>query len=202
MRPLVIGADPFPPYIYEDENNYISGSEAKTLKTIVDKMGYKTEFLIKDWSAIVEMFRDGDIDLIPLVQKTPERERSYYFSKKYKDNVTSIVTFKSNTDSYRNMKDLFKENGKLAVIKNYQYGDIIDKIDEKHKVTFNSLEEILNAVNDGKVSFGVTDLGVFRYLNKENKYSNIKVLDTLNFNRPLYVIFNDKSIRDKFNNYL
>lgn len=202
MKSLVIGADPFPPYIYEDSNKNICGSEAEKLKGILQKMGYKAEFEIQEWSTVEKMFENGDIDLIPLVQKTPEREKHYYFSKKYKDNITSIITHKDNTNSYKNVNELFKNGSKLAVIDNYQYGDVIDKIDKKHKIAFSSLEEILSAVNDGKVSFGVTDLGVFRYLNKHNEFSNIKVIDNLNFNRPLYVMFNDKSIRDEFNRYL
>ncbi len=61
---------------------------------------------------------------------------------------------------------------------------------------------MLKAVNDGEVEFGVVDLGVFNYMNKDNIYDNIKIIDSLNFNRPLYVAFNDESLRDKFNTYI
>lgn len=201
MNLLKIGADPFPPYQYIDKNGRIDGSDYKMVKSIIDKMGYQAKYLIKEWSVIEKMFNEKEIDIVFQVQKTLEREKRWYFSEKFRDAVTSIITSLDNTN-YHTINDLLVEHDKLGVISNYQYGDIIDSIDTRKKVYFKSLEELLEHVNNGKVAFGVVDLGVYNYVNKDNIYTNIKIIDSLNFNRPLYVAFNDRSLRDEFNIYL
>lgn len=201
MKTLVIGADPFPPYQYIDENGNVCGSDYDTIKSVIDKIGYEAKYIIEEWSLIEKMFNEKNIDIVFQVQKTPEREKFWYLSEKLRDAVTSIATSLDNIN-YSNIDDIFKGQGKLGVIENYQYGEIIDSIDVGNKVYFKSLEELLKAVNDGEVEFGVVDLGVFNYMNKDNIYDNIKIIDSLNFNRPLYVAFNDESLRDKFNTYI
>lgn len=201
MNLLKIGADPFPPYQYIDKNGRIDGLDYKMVKSIIDKMGYQAKYLIKEWSVVEKMFNEKEIDIVFQVQKTLERRKRWYFSEKFRDAVTSIITSLDNTN-YNTINELFVEQNKLGVISNYQYGDIIDSIGTRKKVYFKSLEELLEHVNNGEVAFGVVDLGVYNYVNKDNIYNNIKVIDSLNFNRPLYVAFNDKSLRDEFNIYL
>lgn len=202
MKTLLIGADPFPPYQYINEVGQVVGSDYETVKSIVDKMGYNANYIIEDWSIIERKFLDKEIDIVFQVQKTPEREKQYYFSNKLRDAVTSIITSISNNKDYHNIDELFKEADKLGIIENYQYGHTIDSINPSNKKKFESLDDILQAVNTGLIKFGVVDLGVYEYINMSSKYENIKVLDKLDFNRPLYVAFNDTKLRDKFNNYL
>ena len=202
MKYLEIGADPFPPYQYIDKNGKVKGSDYATIKSVVDKMGYNANYSIEDWSIIEKRFNNKEIDIVFQVQKTPEREMKYYFSKKLRDAVTSIITSLDNDFNYNNINDLFKNGDKLGVIENYKYGEVIDSIDLDSKKYYKTLEDILTDVNKGLVKFGVVDLGVYEYMNKDNVYKNIKVIDNLNFNRPLYVAFNDEFLKDKFNNYL
>lgn len=201
MRHLIIGADPFPPYQYIDKNKNICGSDYDTVSLIIDRMGYKADYIIQEWSLIEKKFNNKEIDIVFQVQKTPEREKLFYFSEKLRDAVTSIVT-STNKVHYGNIEGLFEENSKLGVIENYKYGEIIDSIGLENKKLFKSIDELLKSVNDKKVAFGVVDLGVFNHLNRQNIYNNIRVLDDMNFNRPLYVAFNDKTLRDEFNIYL
>ncbi len=194
MKRLVVGADPFPPYQYINNDGKICGIDYDVVSSIINMMGYEAKYIIKKWMIIKKMFDNEEIDVLFQVQKTPEREKRYYFSEKLRDAVTLIVTSTNNTH-YRNVDDLLKDNGKLAVEKNYQYGEIIDSIDKNNKVYFQSL-------NNGEEKYGVVDLKVFEYLNKNNLYNNIKIINNLHFNRSLYVIFNDKSLRDRFNYFL
>lgn len=202
MKYLEIGADPFPPYQYIDKNGKVKGSDYATIKSVVDKMGYNANYSIEDWSIIEKRFNNKEIDIVFQVQKTPEREMKYYFSKKLRDAVTSIITSLDNDFNYNNINDLFKNGDKLGVIENYQYGEVIDSIDPNNKKYYKILENILTDVNTGLVKFGVVDLGVYEYMNKDHVYRNIKIIDSLNFNRPLYVAFNDESLKDDFDNYL
>lgn len=198
MKPLIVGADPFPPYQDIKIDGTVYGTDYDTVKTVIDKMGFEAQYIIKEWALIEKMFNNKDIDIVFQIQKTPEREKKWYISDKLRDAVTAIVTSAGNTD-YSNINDIFSGQKKLAVMENYQYGEKIDSIDAENKVYFKSTEDLLKAVNNYEVSFGVVDLGVFTHINGHNIYNNLKVINNLNFNRPLYVAFNSESIRDKFN---
>lgn len=201
MKTLVVGADPFPPYQYYDENGDIKGSDYDMVKAVIDKMGYEARYIIDEWSVIEKAFSEKKIDLVFQVQKTPERERKYHFSGKLRDATTSIVTWKDKTDQ-GSMDELFADGSKLGVIQGYLYGDIIDSIATGSKVNFKSLEDLLQSVNSGETEYGVVDLEVFNYINRNKIYDKVKLLDKLNFNRPLYVCLNDPALRDVFNKYL
>lgn len=201
MRTLIIGADPFPPYQYYDENGNIRGLDYEVVKLVIEKMGCNDKYIIDDWSKIEKLLINKKIDIAFQVQKTPERENMYYFSDKLRDAATIIVTSKNNTD-YEDIRDIFKGNSKLGVIQNYKYGEIIDSINHDYKVNYKSLEDLLDAVNNGSIDYGVADLGVFNYLSKNTNYQNIVSMERLVFNRPLYVVFNDESLKNEFNQQL
>ncbi len=198
MKTLIVGADPFPPYQDIKTDGTVYGSDYNTVKSVIDKMGLEAQYIIKEWTLVERMFNNKEIDMIFQIQKTPEREVNWYISDKLRDAVTSIVTSTDNTD-FHNINDIFNGRGKLAVIENYQYGEVIDCINAENKEYFKSTEDLLKAVNNAEVSYGVVDFGVFTYMNRENTYNNLKVIDSLNFYRPLYAAFNNESIRDKFN---
>lgn len=200
MKKVTVGADPFPPYQYYDDKGIIRGSDYDVVKSVLDRMDYQADYIIDDWSKIESAFSNKEIDIVFQVQKTPEREKKYYFSSKLRDATTSIITSTDRTDQ-KSIDELFEKGARLGVIGGYMYGDIIDSVRPDCKVSFNSLEELLQSVNSGDTEFGVVDLGVFQYLNKNNVYQNVKLLKNLNFNRPLYVCFNDESLKDEFEYY-
>lgn len=201
MKTLRIGADPFPPYQYYDDNGQIQGTDYLTVKAVVEKMGYKAEYIIDDWSKIEKMLIDKEIHMAFQVQKTPEREKLYYFSDKLRDAKTVIVTSSDNIH-HQNIDDLFVDGSKLGVIENYKYGDIIDSIEEGNKTNYKSLEDLLNEVDNGLISYGVADYGVYNFMNKGNVYKNLVIMENLIFNRPLFVVFKDNMLRDQFNKHL
>lgn len=203
---LVVGADPFPPYQYIDEDGKIKGSDYEIIKNVLDDMGYEAEFIIREWPEIEKMFNAKKIDIVFQVQKTPEREKRYYFSEKLRDAVTVIVTSTNKTIKCNSLEELvhmiIKNKWKLGVMKGYHYGKIIDSIPKEYKVSFDTTEELLEAVNNDRVDLAVVDLGVFKYYKEKYGYSNLNIIENASFNRPLYVIFNDPSLRDEFNTYL
>lgn len=198
MKVLNVGADPFPPYQYIDKAGNIRGSDYEIMDSTIKKMGYEGRYIIDDWSKVENMFDNKELEIAFQVQKTPIREKKWHFSKKLRDAVTSIVT-SLNGVNYNNLDDLLKKGMKLGVLENYQYGEPIESINTNNLVYFKSLEDLLRAVDNQSIDLGVTDLGVFNYMNKNSVYSNIKVLEDLNFNRPLYAVLNSESLRDEFN---
>lgn len=202
MTNLHIGADPFPPYQYYDEDGNLKGFDYERINSIVKSMGYDPIYSVENWPLIEKSFDAKQLDMIFQVQKTEERADKWVFSHKFRDAVTTFVTA-SSTMTVSSVSDFPDKGLSFGVIQGYQYGDMIDTVDASVKVPCQSLTDILDCILAGTISYGVADKGVFEYLQKKNpQYRGLQIVEQLNFNRPLYVAFHDQRLRDQFNSYL
>jgi hypothetical protein len=200
MKNYLVGADPFPPYQFYNELGVLEGLDYKLVKEIINKMGATADFILDDWSKIEKKLLDKKIDIAFQVQKTPEREKIYYFSNLFRNAITTII---SNSDEdLISIEEIKLLNKKLAVIKGYKYGELIDQLPEELKVFCHDQLEQVEFVSQNKVNFAVVDLGVYEYQIQDRDDKGIKILRHLDFTRPLYVVFNNPSVRDEFNKYL
>ncbi|ETI69457.1 transporter substrate-binding domain-containing protein [Neobacillus vireti] len=200
MKKYLVGADPFPPYQFYNAMGVLEGSDYSHVEEIINKMGATAEFILDDWSRIEKKLIDKEIDMAFQVQKTQEREKLYYFSNVFRNAVTTIISRTDEDMKFVEEIDLFDK--KLAVIKGYKYGEVIDLLPERIKVYCNDQQEQVEFVMQNKADFAVVDLGVFEYQALKRNFKGVKILRHLDFSRPLYVVFNNPSIRDEFNRYL
>jgi ABC-type amino acid transport substrate-binding protein len=196
---LKVGADPFPPYQYYDDKGVLQGFDYDLIDSVIDSMGYSAEYYLDDWSEIEKKLINKEIDVAFQVQKTQEREDMYFFSDLFRSAITTVVTVDDYVESY---DELVKNDFKLAVISGYKYGDTIDQIPDGIKVFCKDQLEQLEMILDKKANFAVVDLGVFNYQLETSIDDNFKVLRHLDFDRPLHVVFNNKNLRDEFNDKL
>ncbi|MEH7012376.1 transporter substrate-binding domain-containing protein [Neobacillus niacini] len=200
MKKYLVGADPFPPYQFYNEVGILEGTDYRHVDEIITKMGAIPEYILDDWSKIEKMLIDKKIDMAFQVQRTPEREKLYYFSTLLRNAITTIISFTD--EDIKSVEEIDLLDKKLAVIKGYKYGDVIDLLPERIKVFCNDQQEQVEFVVQNKADYAVVDLGVFEYQAQERDYKGVKLLRPLDFSRPLYVVFNNPSIRDEFNRYL
>jgi len=198
---LTVGADPFPPYQYYNENHNVKGSDYEIVKKIFNHAGYKIKVILNEWKKIEDLVINKKIDAAFQVQYTIEREKKYFFSDLFRNAVTEVVTGNKSLD----LKFYFEiEEKKLSVgvINNYTYGNDVDKIDSSLKKSFDEQNKLLKAINNKILDIGIFDKGVKEYLMKKEDFNNIVSIKNLEFIRPLYVIFSSKKLRDSFNRSL
>ncbi|MFJ7727870.1 substrate-binding periplasmic protein [Neobacillus sp. NPDC097160] len=200
MKKYLVGADPFPPYQFYNEMGVLEGSDYRQVEEIVNKMGATAEYILDAWSRIEKKLIGKEIDIAFQVQKTPEREKLYYFSNLFRNAITTIISFTD--EDLKSVEEIDLLDKKLAVIKGYKYGDVIDLLPERIKVFCHDQQEQVEFIVQNKADYAVVDLGVFEYQAQERDFDGVKILRHLDFSRPLYVVFNNPSIRDEFNRYL
>lgn len=197
-KSILVGADPFPPYQYYDDCGNIQGSDYERVQQAFHHAGYEIKVILDEWLKIEEALSNQKIDAAFQVQCTSERAKKYYFSNILRNAVTEVVTGHKNLDlkSYREISD---QQLTVGVITNYAYGEDIDNIDVSLKRSFNSQQELLKAINDQVVDIGIFDKGVKEYIVQQEGFHNIFSIKSLEFNRPLYVVFSSELLRDEFN---
>ncbi|WP_406242722.1 substrate-binding periplasmic protein [Tissierella carlieri] len=199
MKKIInIGADPFPPYQYYDEDGNLKGSDYENIKNKFENMGYEVNIVLDEWKIIEDNIVNKKLDAAFQVQYTKERESKYFFSNLFRNAITEVVT--GNPEIKINSYKEIEENKlTLGVIANYTYGDDIDNIDSSLKVSYKDQTELLKAINDKVVDLGIFDKGVKEYILEKEEFSNIHSIKALEFIRPLYVVFSDESLRNEWN---
>ncbi len=191
---IKVCADPFPPYQYIDESGRMRGKDYDFVIECLRQAGYSPLVTIAPWSEIYEAFENGEQDVLFQVQDSPERVEKYYFSTILRYAVTEIITLHSNLAEIKDYKSL--ENYKLGVIRGFANGANIDDLKKSCKVEYQDTEELLEAIENGEVDCGVCDSGVKKFLLKEE--GKFYIMSALTYQRPLYVMFNKKCLRDDF----
>lgn len=198
-RPCIkVGADPFPPYQYIDEEGRFKGIDFEKVKAVFDRAGYDIDVTIDDWTFVQKCLDKGELDAAFQVQPTPERLKNYFFSDVLREAATEVVT--SNQDiKIENYQQIEQLNLRLGVISGYTNGPEIDALRQDVKFPFPNPHELMVAVSQGEVDLAVYDRGVKQYLMSEHNITNIYAIESMTFLRPLHVIFINKHLRDEFN---
>lgn len=183
-KQIRIGADPFPPYQYYDGQGILRGSDFERVRGAgAGAAGFEMEFEIDEWSRIEGAFYERRLDTVFQVQKTPEREKHFLFSKPLRNAVTEFITVRADikADSFEN---LAAGNCRFGLIQNYAYGEPLDSLNPILKTLHPDQESLLAAIAGQKVDAGVFDQGVKNFLMEKLGLSTIYTLPSPNFFAP------------------
>ncbi len=83
-KPILSAAEfDYPPFSLIDENNQPTGFSVELLKATLQAMGYEVTIATGSWSKIKQQLVDEQIQVLPLVGRTPEREKLFDFTFPY-----------------------------------------------------------------------------------------------------------------------
>ncbi|KAA6171961.1 EAL domain-containing protein [Pseudomonas marginalis] len=115
---LRLGVDAsWPPFEYRDEDGRYQGLAADYVRLIQERLGIKIRLIEPaNWSALLEQARNNQLDLLPGIMSTPERQGFLAFSRPYLDFPIVILAHEGGAQP-RSLKDLY--GLKIAVVENY-----------------------------------------------------------------------------------
>ena len=92
---LLSGAEvDYPPYSYVNSHDKADGFAIDLLQASMNAMDKKVSFKIDTWQNVKKALEKGDIEVLPLVGRTPEREEFFDFSIPYLTMHGTIVVRK------------------------------------------------------------------------------------------------------------
>lgn len=146
---ITIASEPdYPPYCFVNAEGKAAGFSVDLFCEAAKVVDLDVEIKIGIWSKIKQDLAEGNIDALPLVGRTPERESTYDFSMKYLTlNMTVFV--KKGTKDINNPQDL--KNKHILVMK----GDNAEEYVRRHALsdhitTTNTYEEAFHELLAGK----------------------------------------------------
>ncbi len=170
-----VAVDPeFVPFEFLDEKGEYKGIAADYLSLIGEKTGLQFEFE-KDvaWPKAYDMVAAGDLDLLPAITKTDERQEQFLFSEPYYDLKNVIVTRDTDTDIL-GMDDL--EGMTVSVQRNTVYHNYLLSFSEMNISTYDSVEDSLMSVATGTSNAYLGTLATSNYFIRSNGITNLRVV--------------------------
>ena len=153
-----LGVDPaWPPFEFIDNKDLYAGIGSGFIKAISDRLGTKmTPIPGLTWSQVIEKAKAGEIDVLPAVTRTSERDKYLNFTKPYLSFPVVIATNKK-IPFIGSIKDL--GGYRVGVVKDYYTEDIL-RNDHPYLtlVTFPTLEKALQELDAGRIDASIDNM--------------------------------------------
>lgn len=181
-----VAPDPdFAPFEWFSLDGTYKGIAADYLKLIEQRLGIKFVLVReKDWSQVMDMARSRQVDVLPAVARSPQREQYLLFTTPHISAKGVIVTGKG----YENIQEL--KGKKIAVVSDYVWDDWITH--NKFDVRLYRVERNLDGLELaalGGVDAMVSDIASVTYLIRKHGFSNLRIVKNEGVDRSLDLSF-------------
>lgn len=173
-----LGVDPnFVPYEYIDIDKSYNGIAKDYLDLISEKTGLKFEITQGlTWDQAYEKAVLKELDGLPIVGKSTEREKYFIFSDSYYS--FQRVLFVNNENNIDSFDDL--QGRVVAVQKNSSHHEYLKTIDNITLSLYNTVEEALIALSNNQESAFVGNLATTLYIAKNEGISQLEYMSIPN----------------------
>lgn len=175
-NPIIeLGVDPqFVPFEFIDDKGEHKGIAPDILKLIEKKTGL--QFIVREnltWPEAYDLALSGELDGLPAVGKTPEREKRFLLSEPYYYFKRVIVT--NNQDkSIASIDDL--DGATVAVQRNSSHHSYLLEYENINLSLYDSVEAALVAVTTGAEKAFIGNLATTNYLIRTNGLSDLRFI--------------------------
>ncbi len=171
---IVVGSEiAYPPYCILDKNGDADGFSVELFKEAARHVNLDVKFVTGTWDSVKNLLRAGEIDALPLVGRTPERENYFDFTFPYLTLHGAIVVRKDNDDIF-SLEDL---SGKeVAVMKGDNAEEFMRRSDiDCDLITTPTFARAMYQLDNGKYDAVVMQKLLALQLIAQNDYKNLKI---------------------------
>ena len=164
----------WPPFDFAEDGQPM-GYSIEYFEILAEKVGLKTEYVNGfTWVELVEKLRVGEIDALPAIYVTEERQASFAFTSDY-FSQPSVMVVNSASDDIKSLSDL--SGKRLAAIRGFSITDLMaQKHPEIELYLVDALLDGLMAVSTGQADAFIDSIGNVSYMKEKNFIPNLKFI--------------------------
>ncbi|SDH67401.1 ATP-binding protein [Pseudomonas panipatensis] len=174
-QPLRVGLsrNGWPPFEMLEGKDRFQGISADYLNLVAERLGLRLQLVVvDDWAQVMEAVRKGEVDLLPTVARTQEREQFLAFTQPYLS--TSSLIFARHDSDVRVLDDL--SGKRVAVERDFAVHDLLRAAVPGVSFVFtDDTAAALKAVASGQADAYVGSLITTYYLLGQLNLSNLEV---------------------------
>lgn len=163
----------WPPFDVLDKHGQHRGISGDYLALLGQRLGLRFEpVLMDDWEGALQALRSGQVDLLPSVAKTAEREAFMAFSEPYL--TSSSLIFTRSELTVQRLRDLAGK--RVAIERGYALQQALrEQVEGVQLLEVGDTEAALRAVSSGRADAYVGDMIVASYLIRELNLTNLEL---------------------------
>jgi len=173
--PVRSAAEPdYPPLSIVNAEGAADGFSVELLREVLLEMGRAVTFEVGTWPVIRQQLADGELDVLPLVGRTPEREALYDFTIPYLTLHGALFIRDDNTDirSWEDVKDK-----RVAVMKGDNAEEYVRRVGlSDHILAPDSYEEAFRMLSDGRADAVIAQKLMGVTLLRDMGLTNVRVV--------------------------
>ena len=164
----------YPPFCVVDADGQAGGFSVELMRAALAAMGREVSFRTGQWADVRSWLESGEVQALPLVGRTPEREAIYDFTFPYMSLYGAIVVRDDNTD----IQDMASLRGRdVAVMLGDNAEEYLRREDRGITIhTTATFEEALEGLSEGRYDAVVMQHLVAVRLIQETGLKNLRVI--------------------------
>ncbi|EAT14516.1 transporter substrate-binding domain-containing protein [Desulfuromonas acetoxidans] len=173
-RTIRVGVDAnWPPFDYYDSDLKHQGIASDYLDHVAKDLGLEIEYVPGDWHDVLNMAKDGEVDMLACAARTEQRTAYLHFTQPY-IYIDSAVFVRKTDETIQRLADLA---GKTVALPrgNFLHDYFVSHYPQVNLVLTRSNEEALELVALGKVDAHIGNLAVGNYFLGKNILTNVQV---------------------------
>ncbi|MBT5244102.1 MAG: transporter substrate-binding domain-containing protein [Rhodospirillaceae bacterium] len=174
----------WPPFEFVDEDGKYSGVSSGYIDVISKRLELSMQAVPGiNWSQAIEKIKFGELDVLPAVARTPEREAFLNFTKPYVKVPMVIATHKDGP-VVGEVGDL--EGKSVGVVTGYASAELLRADFPKlNFIEMNSVAALLLALSEGKIDTAFENLWVISYEKERLSLDDVKIAVPTSYNIDL-----------------
>ena len=164
----------WPPFEFLDEDGDYAGVSAGYVKALERRLGISMKPVAGlSWSQVIAKIRQGELDLLPAVTRTPERDAYLNFTQPY-ISFPMVIVVRRGGAIIGSLDDL--KGKRVGVVKGYASVEFL-KRDHPDLVLVEKTDvaRLLEDLDTGEIDAAVENLGVVSYEMERLRMENIQV---------------------------
>ena len=189
----------YPPFYFFSKENKPTGICIDIIDQVAEKLGITVNYVSYPWKRMLLYGKNGTVDGIMPLFKTPEREQFLLFPDSSLINEdNSLFTTSTSSIAYSGrLIDMVDK--KIAVIGDFSYGVEFDQARFKDKMIANDNEQLINLVLLGRADLGIGNSKVIMYAaEKMGSSRRIRSLSPPVTTEGLFIGFSKASVSPDF----
>jgi len=171
---IIVGMDPiYAPYEWLDKNGEYIGVVVDYMRELEKILGIRFEIIKnKSWEELLDLAKQGKLDMLTSIVKTPERENYLSFSEPYRS--APIVIVDNGIGLF--VESLQQLSGKRVVVeKGYFMGEIVkNNYPDILLVPAANTKKALKMVADGEADAYVGDANIVDFIMRERSFDTLR----------------------------
>ncbi|MBF0190808.1 MAG: transporter substrate-binding domain-containing protein [Magnetococcales bacterium] len=164
----------WPPFVFMDEQGEFSGISAGYVAALSQRLGIAMEPVPGlTWAQVMEQVKIGQIDMLPAVVRSREREAFLHFTKPF---ISFPVVIATHADGVFVVGLEGLAGRQVGVVRSYITHELLAReFPAIHLVLFDKLAQGLEALENGRIEAVVDNLGAITYETRHLRLAHIKI---------------------------